>query len=75
MIVIAACVIGGVRITGGHGGVLGVVLGVVLITLVQNNLNMLGIPTSWQTFVVGLIILLGTIITSWQAKRSSHGKA
>ena len=75
MIVIAACVIGGVRITGGHGGVLGVVLGVVLITLVQNNLNMLGIPTSWQTFVVGLIILLGTVITSWQAKRSSRGKA
>ena len=55
--------------------IVGVVLGVVLITLVQNNLNMLGIPTSWQTFVVGLIILLGTIITSWQAKRSSHGKA
>jgi len=70
MITIAACVIGGVRITGGHGKVSGVVLGVILITLVQNNLNMLGIPTSWQRFAVGLVILLGTILTSWQTKRS-----
>lgn len=70
MITIAACVIGGVRITGGHGGVGGVVLSVVLITLVQNNLNMLGIPTSWQRFVVGIVLLVGTIITSWQTKRS-----
>lgn len=72
MITIAACVIGGVRITGGHGDVLGTFLGVLLITLVQNNLNMLGIPTSWQTFVVGLVILIGTILTSWQAKRSAR---
>ena len=70
MIVIAACVIGGVRITGGYGDVSGVVLGVVLITLVQNSLNMMGISTSWQRFVVGLVILIGTILTSWQTKRS-----
>ncbi|WP_274941192.1 ABC transporter permease [Chordicoccus furentiruminis] len=72
MITIAACVIGGVRITGGHGDVPGTVLGVLLITLVQNNLNMLGIPTSWQRFAVGLVILLGTILTSWQAKRATR---
>ncbi|MDD5859843.1 MAG: ABC transporter permease, partial [Eubacteriales bacterium] len=72
MITIAACVIGGVRITGGYGDVLGTFLGVLLITLVQNNLNMLGIPTSWQTFMVGIVILVGTILTSWQAKRSAR---
>lgn len=72
MITIAACVIGGVRITGGYGDVSGVVLSVVLITLVQNSLNMLGIPTSWQTFVVGLVILSGTVLTSWQTKRSQE---
>lgn len=72
MITIAACVIGGVRITGGYGDVLGTFLGVLLITMVQNNLNMLGIPTSWQTFMVGIVILVGTILTSWQAKRSAR---
>ena len=75
MIIIAACVVGGCRLTGGHGSVGGTVLGVLLITLVQNNLNMLGIPTCWQTFAVGLVLLLGAIMTSIQAKRqASLGK-
>ena len=72
MIIIAACVVGGCRLTGGHGNVGGTILGVVLITLVQNNLNMLGIPTSWQTFAVGLVLLLGAILTSIQAKRQAR---
>ena len=72
MIIIAACVVGGCRLTGGHGSVGGTILGVLLITLVQNNLNMLGIPTSWQTFAVGLVLLLGAILTSIQAKREAH---
>ena len=72
MIIIAACVVGGCRLTGGHGNVGGTVLGVLLITLVQNNLNMLGIPTCWQTFAVGLILLLGAILTSIQAKRQAR---
>ena len=69
MIIIAACVVGGCRLTGGHGSVGGTILGVLLITLVRNNLNMLGIPTSWQTFAVGLVLLLGAVLTSIQAKR------
>jgi len=69
MIIIAACVVGGCRLTGGHGSVGGTILGVLLITLVRNNLNMLGIPTSWQTFAVGLVLLLGAVLSSIQAKR------
>jgi simple sugar transport system permease protein len=69
MIIIAACVVGGCRLTGGHGGVGGTILGVLLITLVQNNLNMLGVPTSWQIFAVGLVLLLGAVLSSIQAKR------
>lgn len=69
MMVIAAVVIGGTRITGGHGTVIGTILGVALIALVKNNLIMLGIPTHFQTFVVGMIIVFGTSITSIRAKR------
>lgn len=69
MMAIAAVVIGGTRITGGHGTVIGTVMGVLLITLVSNNLIMLGIPNYWQTFAVGLIIVLGTSITSLRAKK------
>lgn len=71
MIIIAACVVGGCRLTGGHGNIGGTILGVLLITLVQNNLNMLGIPTCWQTFAVGLVLLLGAVLSSVQAKRIS----
>ncbi|HIU75934.1 MAG TPA: ABC transporter permease [Candidatus Pelethocola excrementipullorum] len=69
MMVIAAVVMGGTRITGGHGTILGTILGVTLIALIQNNLIMLGIPTYGQTFVVGLLIVIGTSITSLRTKR------
>ena len=69
MTVIAAVVIGGVRITGGKGNVLSVVLGVLLINIVSNNLIMIGVPNYWQKFVIGLIIVLGTAMTSLRDKR------
>ncbi|HEX2939151.1 MAG TPA: ABC transporter permease [Ruminiclostridium sp.] len=74
MMIIAAVVIGGTRITGGHGKVIGTILGVLLITLVSNNLIMLGIPNYWQTFAVGLIIVIGTSITSLRAKRIAQSQ-
>lgn len=72
MMVIAAVVIGGTRITGGHGSVIGTVLGVALLALVKNNLIILGIPAHFQTFVVGMIIVIGTSITSLRAKRNAE---
>lgn len=73
MLVIAAVVVGGTRITGGYGSVFGTILGVVLIALIQNNLIMVGVPTEWQTFVVGLVILIGSSLTSIRAKTIADG--
>jgi simple sugar transport system permease protein len=56
--VIAAVVLGGARITGGTGSVFGTVLGVLLITVVNNVLVLIGIPSTWQRVVVGSFILL-----------------
>lgn len=69
MIVIASVVIGGARITGGHGSLTGTMLGVTLVTIMNNSLILIGIPSYWQRFVMGMIILIGTGITSYQAKR------
>ncbi len=69
--VIAAVVLGGARLTGGHGTILGTLLGVALIVLVQNSLIVLGIPSSWQTATIGLLILLGTGLPAYQAKRAA----
>ncbi|MEM1428704.1 MAG: ABC transporter permease [Pseudomonadota bacterium] len=69
--VIAAVVLGGARLTGGYGTITGTLLGVGLIVLVQNSLIVLGIPSSWQTATIGLLILLGTGIPAYQAKRAA----
>lgn len=56
--VVAAVVLGGARITGGTGTVVGTLLGVLLVTVINNVLVMVGIPSTWQRFVVGAFILL-----------------
>ncbi|SDI66999.1 ABC transporter permease [Aliiruegeria lutimaris] len=56
--VIAAVVLGGARITGGTGTVFGTITGVLLITVVNNSLVLVGIPSTWQRVVVGAFILL-----------------
>jgi simple sugar transport system permease protein len=67
--VIAAVVIGGPRIGGGYGNTVGTMLGVLLITLINNSLVMLKIPTFWQKASIGFIIILGTVIQIYRYKR------
>lgn len=73
--VIAAVVLGGARLTGGHGTVTGTLLGVALIVLVQNSLIVVGVPSTWQSVVIGFLILLGTGLPAWQAKRAREAAA
>jgi len=69
--VIAAVVLGGARLAGGHGTLTGTVLGVTLIVLVRNSLIVLGIPSTWQSIAIGVLILIGTGLPAWQAKRAA----
>ncbi len=71
LLIIAAVVLGGAKISGGSGTVLGTALGLMLITITKNSLILLGIPSTWQRFVLGLIIVAGTGISAYQALRSS----
>ncbi len=73
--VIAAVVLGGARLIGGYGTITGTLLGVGLIVLVQNSLIVIGVPTTWQSVVVGLLILLGTGLPAWRAKHAASGNA
>ena len=56
--VLAAVVLGGARLGGGRGSVLGCFLGVLLIAITQNGLNLLGISPYAFKMVVGVIILI-----------------
>ena len=69
--VIAAVVLGGARLIGGYGTLTGTLLGVALIVIVQNSLIVIGIPTTWQSVTIGLLILLGTGVPAYRAKRAA----
>lgn len=63
MLVIAACILGGVRPGSGIGKLFHVIIGIVLLTMIQNNLLMLGIPLYWKDVFTGAIILIGTVVS------------
>ena len=70
--VIAAVVLGGASVFGGRGTILGTMLGVGLVTILNNSLILVGIPTQWQSAFMGIMILLGTTLPI--AMRSSRGR-
>jgi len=58
---IAAAVLGGCSLRGGEGSILGIMLGTVLLQILQNLVNLLGIPSSLNFAVMGSVILLGVL--------------
>jgi len=55
---IAAVVIGGTSILGGSGGYGGTIAGAITVVLLENTLQIVGIPTAGQQILYGLIVLL-----------------
>lgn len=58
---IAAAVLGGFSLRGGEGSIIGVVLGTILLQILQNLVNLLGIPSSLNFAVMGSVILIGVM--------------
>jgi ribose transport system permease protein len=58
---IAAAVLGGCSLRGGEGSIVGIVLGTILLQILQNLVNLLGIPSSLNFAVVGAVILIGLL--------------
>ncbi len=54
---VAAVIMGGTSRIGGEGGIPGSVIGAMILTLVVNGMNLLGVSSLAQTLVVGLVIL------------------
>jgi simple sugar transport system permease protein len=66
--VIAAVVLGGASIMGGYGTVTGTVLGVLVINMIKNNLILLGVPSSWQRFAIGALLIIGVVSQAISAR-------
>ena len=65
---IAAAVLGGFSLRGGEGSIIGVVLGAVLLQMLQNLVNLLGIPSSLNFAVMGSVILIGVLADTQYAE-------
>lgn len=55
---IVAVVIGGTRLSGGQGGVIGAIVGVAILTIIRNLISFANVPTWYQTLFDALIILI-----------------
>lgn len=65
---IAAVVIGGTSLFGGRGTMLGTIVGVLIIGVINNGLNLLNVSSYWQQIIKGLIIA-GAVILDQRTKR------
>ncbi|CCE02096.1 ABC transporter permease [Bradyrhizobium sp. STM 3809] len=77
---IAAAVLGGCSLRGGEGSIIGVVLGTILLQVLQNLVNLLGIPSSLNFAVMGTVILIGVLADQYLVQRrqrapSARGQA
>lgn len=71
MSAIAATVVGGTSLSGGHGNVVSTLFGALTIVVVQNALNLHAVPTSLQNIIIGIIIVLAVAIDMWREELSS----
>ena len=69
--VISAVVIGGASLAGGEGTILGAFLGVTLMALINNGLNLLGINVYWQTIVIGAVLIIAVAADSLSRRNRS----
>jgi simple sugar transport system permease protein len=70
--IIAATVLGGAKLTGGRGTILGTFFGVLIISVLNTTLILIGLSSSWNNFFVGIIILLSVGITAYRNKKESE---
>ena len=72
MDVIAACVIGGVSMSGGRGTVLGTLLGAVIMAMIPKALPLLRIDALWQNMIKGVIILIVVVVNVVLQRIADH---
>lgn len=59
---IAAAVIGGASMGGGHGSISGTILGAFIMTTLMNGLNLMNVSQNWQMFATGLVVIFSVYL-------------
>jgi ribose transport system permease protein len=72
---IAAAVLGGCSLRGGEGSIIGILIGVALLQVLQNLVNLLGIPSSLNFAVMGAVVLVGVLADQIFQNRAARKNA
>jgi ribose transport system permease protein len=65
---ITAAVIGGCSLRGGKGTVLGVVLGVVFVTILANGMDLMRLGSNFQMIILGLVLICAVVLDRYRAR-------
>jgi ribose transport system permease protein len=68
LLVIAAVVVGGASLSGGRGKILGTLIGALVIAVIQNGMNLLGVDPFLQKVVLGYVILGAVLLDRWRSR-------
>ena len=68
---ISAVVLGGTSMTGGVGSISGTLIGCLVIGILNNGMNLMGIDSSWQYVVKGIVVLLAVYIDYIKKEKST----
>ncbi len=68
--VLMALVVGVINLAGGEGDVWGAIFGALLVGIINNIQILIGIPSDYQKFVQGVIIILAVILNMYTSRRS-----
>ena len=65
---IASVVVGGTALTGGTGGALNTLFGALLLSVLQNGMNVVGVDQYFQQSILGMMIIISVTLTFDRSK-------
>jgi ribose transport system permease protein/L-arabinose transport system permease protein len=71
---ITAVFLGGAATTGGKGTVVGTVLAVLILGVLSNGMNLLGVQQYWQDVATGMLLITSVAIAQFRALRSERAR-
>lgn len=71
---IASCIIGGASFLGGKGNVWGTLIGAMMITVIRNGCNLMGVSSDLQLIVIGAIIVIAVFVDVVRSRMEANAK-
>ena len=71
---VASTVIGGTSLLGGFGSIWGTLMGAMIIGIIKNGLNLMGVSAYLQKVVIGVILLIAVLVDSFRMRTMSKKK-